>query len=174
MTSPDSNDDATASKYNVQIGEGKGTVIGDNAQVVQHFYGTPAEPQVDLTAAEATYRQKVVDAYKWLNFSGFDTPDLSLANVPLEDVFVRLTLTVEKVIREPLPPEKSSRAEQRERQQRERVITVQEPIELGQALSNHLLIMGEPGAGKSTLLRWLAVTFAQGTPTGTQPIGAVR
>ena len=42
------------------------------------------------------------------------------------------------------------------------MITVQEPIELGQALSNHLLIVGEPGAGKSTLLRWLAVTFAQG------------
>ena len=41
MTSPDSNDDATSSKYNVQIGEGKGIVIGDNAHVVQHFYGTP-------------------------------------------------------------------------------------------------------------------------------------
>ena len=39
---------------------------------------------------------------------------------------------------------------------------MQEPIELGQALGNHLLIVGEPGAGKSTLLRWLAVTFAQG------------
>ena len=162
MTSPDSNDDATSSKYHIQIGEGQGFVIGDNPQVVQQFYGTPSEPPVDLTAAEATYRQKVVDAYKWLNFSGFDTPDLSLANVPLEEVFVRLTLTVEKVIREPVPSEKSSRAEQRESRQRERVITVQEPIELGQALSNHLLIVGEPGAGKSTLLRWLAVTFAQG------------
>ena len=162
MTSPDSNDDATSSKYHVQIGEGKGIVIGDNPQVVQQFYGTPSEPQVDLTAAEATYRQKVVDAYKWLNFSGFDSPDLSLANVPLEEVFVRLTLTVEKVIREPVPSEKSSQAEQRESRQRERVITVQEPVELGQALGNHLLIVGEPGAGKSTLLRWLAVTFAQG------------
>ncbi len=39
---------------------------------------------------------------------------------------------------------------------------MQEPIELGQALSDHLLIVGEPGAGKSTLLHWLAVTFAQG------------
>ena len=101
MTSPDSNADETASTYNVQIGEGQGIVIGDNPHVVQHFYGTPTEPQVDLTAAEATYRQKVVDAYKWLNFSGFESPDLSLANVLLEDVFMRLTLTVEKVIREP-------------------------------------------------------------------------
>ena len=162
MTSPDSNDDATSSKYHIQIGEGQGFVIGDNPQVVQQFYGTPLESQVDLTAAEATYRQKVVDAYKWLNFSGFDTPDLSLANVPLEEVFVRLTLAVEKVIREPIPSEKVSQTERGERQQRERVITVQEPIELGQALGNHLLIVGEPGAGKSTLLRWLAVTFAQG------------
>lgn len=37
MTSPDSNDDS--SKYNVQIGEGKGIVIGDNPHVVQYFYG---------------------------------------------------------------------------------------------------------------------------------------
>jgi hypothetical protein len=33
MTSPDSNDDATASKYNVQIGEGRSIVIGDQAHV---------------------------------------------------------------------------------------------------------------------------------------------
>lgn len=108
--------------------------------------------EVDLITAEATYRQKVVDAYKWLNFSGFARPDLSLANVPLEEVFVGLSLTVEKVIREP------GRGESR---QRERAISVQEPVELGQALSNHLLIVGESGAGKSTLLRWLAVTFAE-------------
>ena len=114
MTSPDSNDDATSNKYNVQIGEGKGIVIGDNPHVVQHFYGTPSEPPVDLTAAEETYRQKVVAAYKWLNFSGFDSPDLSLANVPLKEVFVRLTLTVEKVIREQVPAEESSQAERRE------------------------------------------------------------
>ncbi len=162
MKSPDSNDDTTSSKYNVQIGEGKGIVIGDNPHVEQHFYDTPAELQLDLAAAEATYRQKVVDAYKWLHFGGFASPDLSLANVPLEEVFVRLTLTVEKVIREPVPSEKASQAERGESRQRERVITVQEPVELGQALSSHLLIVGEPGAGKSTLLRWLSVTFAQG------------
>ena len=45
MTLPDSNADATSSKYNVQIGEGKGIVIGDNPQVVQQLYGTPPEPQ---------------------------------------------------------------------------------------------------------------------------------
>ena len=162
MTSPDSNADATSSTYNVPIGEGKDAVIGDHPHVVQHFYGPPSEPQMDLTAAEAVYRQQVVDTYKWLNFSGFTHADLSLAKVPLEEVFVRLTLTVEKVIRESFPEEKVGQAEWGESRQRERVITVQEPEELGQALSNHLLILGEPGAGKSTLLRWLAVTFAQG------------
>lgn len=75
--------------------------------------------------------------------------------MPLEDIFVRLSLTVKKEIREPIQSEKSSQ------RRRERMITVQEPIELGQALGNHLLIVGEPGAGKSTLLYWLAVTFAQ-------------
>jgi len=120
----------------------------------------PPEPHLDLTAAEAIYRQQVMDAYKWLDFSGFARRDLSLATVPLEEVFVRLTLTVEKVIREPVPSEEASGAQRHESRQRERMITVQEPIELGQALGNHLLIVGEPGAGKSTLLRWLAVTFA--------------
>ncbi len=161
MTSPDSNDDATSSKYHIPIDESQGIVIGDHAQVVQQFYGTPAEPQVDLTATEVAYRHQVVDAYKWLNFSGFARPDLSLANVPLEEVFVRLTLTAERVIPAPVPLEKPSQAEWGESWQRERKIIVQEPIELGQALSNHLLLVGEPGAGKSTLLRWLAVTFAE-------------
>ena len=124
-----------------------------------NIHQAAAEPEINLEKAEETYRQRVVDAYNWLDFSGFARPDLSLADVPLEEVFVRLTLTVEKVIREPMPEEKVSRGKSR---QRERSITVQEPIELGQALGTHLLIVGEPGAGKSTLLRWLAVTFAQG------------
>ncbi len=122
----------------------------------------PPEPHIELVAAEAIYRQQVMDAYNWLDFSGFARRDLSLATVPLEEVFVRLTLTVEKVIREPVPSEEASGVQRHESRQWERVITVQEPIELGQALGNHLLIVGEPGAGKSTLLRWLAVTFAQG------------
>jgi len=160
MTLPDPNADTTSSKFNVQIGEGKYIVIGDQAHVEYHL-SPEGEPHVDLRAAEATYRQQVVDAYNHLDFSGFARPDLSLANVPLEEVFVRLSLTVEKEIPEPEPSEKASQTERRKSRQKKRVITVQEPVELGQALSNHLLIVGEPGAGKSTLLRWLAVTFAE-------------
>jgi HEAT repeat protein len=154
-----------------QASQGKSIVNGDQAHIEFHLF-PESEPHVDLTAAEAIYRQKVVDAYKWLNFSGFARPDLSLANVPLEDVFVPLTLTVEKVIQVPEPSEQASQAERGERRQRERVVTVQEPIELGQALSNHLLIVGEPGAGKSTLLRWLAVTFAQGRQREPNQLGS--
>src|SRR6266568_2284924 len=171
MASPDSNADSTSNKYRVQIDEGQGIVIGDQAHVVQQFYSSTLEPQVDLTAAEATYCQQVVEAYKWLDFSGFERPDLSLANVSLEDVFVRLTLTVEKVIREPVASDASSHTEQRGSQQRERSIVVQEPIELGQALSTHLLLVGEPGAGKSTLLRWLMVTFAQSNQRESTHVG---
>ena len=94
----------------------------------------PSEPHIELAAAEAIYRQQVINMYKSLNFSGFASPDLSLANVPLEEVFVRLSLTVEKVIRESVPSENASQGERGERRQRERVTTVQEPIELGQAL----------------------------------------
>ncbi len=126
------------------------------------IHQTPAEPQINLEEAEATYRQQVVALYNRLNFSGFEYGDPSLADVLLENIFVHLTLTVEKTILEPIPPEELNEKEQREGRQPERKITVQEPAELAQALSQHLLIVGEPGAGKSTLLRWLAVTFAQG------------
>ncbi len=173
MTSPDSNDDATSSKYHIHIGEGQGIVIGDNPHVEQHFYGFPSEQQVDLIAAEATYRQKVVEKYNRLDFSGFGTSDLFLEKVPLEEIFVRLTLTVEKRIPEPGSAEQSSPAGRDKSRQRERVIKVQEPIELAQALSNHLLIVGEPGAGKSILLRWLAVTFAEARQREPDRLGPV-
>ena len=99
MTSPDSNDDATSNKYHVQIGEGQGIVIGDNAQVVQRS-GSPGtaggsdRSRSDLPT-EGSGGVQVAELQR------LRSPDLSLANVPLEEVFVRLTLTVEKVIREP-------------------------------------------------------------------------
>src|SRR5262249_54813647 len=115
----------------------------------------------------------VVEAYQWLNFSGFDRPDLSLVNVPLEKIFVCLSLTVEKVVREyeQEDPASQTKTKKSGSRARERVITVQEPIELEEALSNHLLIVGEPGAGKSTLLRWLVVTFAKGRQQEADRVG---
>jgi hypothetical protein len=78
---------------------------------------------------------------------------------------------VEKVTRESDIPEVINQTEWGEPHQRERMIIVQEPIELGQALSTNLLLVGEPGAGKSTLLRWLAVTFAQGQQRESNRVG---
>jgi predicted NACHT family NTPase len=155
MTSSDSNADAIPSKYNIQIDKAQGPVIGDFTHVEQHFHGVPSEPQVDLVAAEAIYRQQVVKAYHRLSFGGLGYSDLFLEEVMLDDVFVRLTLTVEKVLR----AHSSSQQEQSSTSSDlQRGI-----IDLVQALKKPCLLVGEPGAGKSTLLRWLAVTFAQGT-----------
>ena len=55
---------------------------------------------IDLAAAEDTYRQRLVAAYSQLSFSGFERGDLFLGDMPLEKVFARLSLTVEKVVRE--------------------------------------------------------------------------
>ena len=145
-----------------------------NQTVVVPISPAPAEltPEL-LTAAETRYRAQVVERYNRLGFAGLGVGDLRLSDVPLDDVFVRLTLTVEKIVREPIPPEEWARAERsrnpfrrgeknEDDRPRERTITVQEPITLGDALAQHALIVGEPGAGKSTLLRWLAVTFAAG------------
>ena len=132
-------------------------------------------PEYLFSQVEKRYRAQVVERYNRLGFAGLGVGDLRLSDVPLDDVFVRLTLTVEKIVREPIAPEELVQ-EQEERSRnpfrrgekkeddrpRERTITVQEPITLGKALAQHALIVGEPGAGKSTLLRWLAVTFAAG------------
>ena len=133
---------------------------------------TPAElTPAQLADAETRYRAQVVERYIRLGFAGLGVGDLGLSDVALDDVFVRLTLTVEKIVREPIPQEEWEQTERsrnpfrrgekkEDDRPRERTITVQENITLGDALTQHALIVGEPGAGKSTLLRWLAVTFA--------------
>ena len=139
---------------------------------------TPAELTPEqLAATETHYRGQVVERYNRLGFAGLGVGDLRLSDVALDDVFVRLTLTVEKTVRESIPPEEWAQEREREdrsrnpfrrgekkedERPRERTITTHEPIGLGDALAQHALIVGEPGAGKSTLLRWLVVTFAAG------------
>jgi predicted NACHT family NTPase len=117
------------------------------------------------------YRQQVEETCGPLSFSGFATADVSLATVSLEKVFVHLTLTVKKTIQELDSDEITHRALRGKHRQQEHVRKVQEPIALAEALTRHLLIIGEPGAGKSTLLRWLAVTFAKGTQREADRVG---
>ena len=125
---------------------------------------------------EARYRAQVIERYNRLGFAGLGVGDLRLSDVALNDVFVRLTLTVEETVLDPNPPkeqereqkirnpfrpsEKKSGERKEDDRPREQTIKIQKPISLGDALAQHALIVGEPGAGKSTLLRWLAVTFA--------------
>ena len=125
---------------------------------------------VNLVAVEVHYRKQVVEAYRFLRFSGFEQSDLFLDAVPLESIFVRLRLTIEQVRREPERPDEATHTSNKG-YLRERVVVTQEPITLAQALRKPLLVVGEPGAGKSTLLRWLAVTFAKGTQRDPERIG---
>lgn len=167
---------------------------------------SPAELTPEERAEiETRYRAQVAERYNRLGFAGLGIGDTRLSDVALDDVFVRLTLTVERIVREPIPPEQWEREEPpsltlpplwgkgtRRRsgrstdspslegggrqgegsRQRERVVITQEPITLGDALTQHALIVGEPGAGKSTLLRWLAVTFAAGRQREAKRLGS--
>ena len=156
------------------------TVINQNSPAAEEL--TPAQ----LADIEDRYRTQVSERYNRLGFAGLGVGDLRLSDVALDDVFVRLTLTVEKTVREPIPSEEWTQEREREdrshnpfrrgekkedERPRERTITTQEPISLGDALAQHALIVGEPGAGKSTLLRWLAVTFAAGSQRGAERLG---
>jgi len=68
-----------------------------------------------LAAIEARYRARVIEYYNRLGFAGLGVGDLRLADVALDDIFVRLKLTVEKIVREPIPGD----------EQRERTVIVQ-------------------------------------------------
>lgn len=163
-------------KYNVVIHNGQDIRIGDTI-----YQLPPPEPETDLVAAEARYREQVVATYNRLGFSGFPEADLVLTEVPLDKVFVRLSLTVEKVVRVRDGDERAESGERpetapwgqdvKERRERDRIVRIQEPVTLAAALSKNVLIVGEPGAGKSTLLRWLAVTYAQGRQREAERLG---
>lgn len=123
--------------------------------------------------AEQAYREAVTRAYNHLGFVGFGRAApgpqaFRLDQVRLEDIFVRLRLTVERdephQQRKP-GEDRSTRGPSGPRPEQD------QPITLTEALSKPLLLVGEPGAGKSTLLRWLALTFAQGCQRDPDRIG---
>jgi hypothetical protein len=122
---------------------------------------------LDLGTAERLYRDRVVRAHSHFTFGGFDRNDLTLDGVPLEQIYIRLSLTRDVIKRE---VEERESAEMRQTE-RERFITATEPIDLADALKSPVLLVGEPGAGKSTLMRWLAVTFAQGSQRQVDRLG---
>ena len=198
-------------KYNVQIGEGQDIRIGDTiyqgptAEAIRSVIrdalrvGPPGPSEDELRQAEARYREQVVATFNQLGFGGFPEADLMLTEVPLDKVFVRLSLTEEEKVRvkegeQGVGSQESGKMasgdrwtqegagsarevegpagrEKRDRSERERIDSVQEPVTLAAALSKNVRVLGEPGAGKSTLLRWLAVMYAQGRQREAERLG---
>lgn len=102
-------------KYSIQIGEGHKIRIGDiyqgsDVSAIKTALRAVFQEQTKvefpaLDEAEAAYRQQVIAAYNHLDFSGFpqpdrgpddSIPDLRLDFIPLDQVFVDLSLTVER------------------------------------------------------------------------------
>jgi Restriction endonuclease len=131
--------------------------------IVEEFFQDGRTPAVliDLATVEDTYRQRLVAAYGRLVFAGFERSDLFLSEVPLEKVFVRLSLTVKKVVRERgggaselgVAARKAERGVQREdgdhERRQERVATVQEPVTLAGALRQNVLIVASQAPARA-------------------------
>lgn len=123
------------------------------------------DPTVDFSDAEATYCHQIVETYKNLSFSGLG--NLSLGDISVEQIFVHLMLVSE----ESESSKGGNKTQEEKIYQSTNVDTELIPINLAQALSKNVVIVGEPGAGKSALLRWLAVAFAQKRQQESNKIG---
>jgi len=128
-----------------------------------------------MTDIEQLYRQKVVDIYNRIALTGLPERDPRLNDIPLDKIFIKLTIAVESAFQPSIPfdllESKASLESKalalderllRRQWERERKERPPEPIALATALQKHqrLFITGVPGSGKTTLLRWLAVIFA--------------
>jgi predicted NACHT family NTPase len=144
-----------------------------------------------MTEIEQLYRQKVVDIYNRIALTGLPERDPRLNDIPLDKIFIKLTMAIEAAFQPSIPFElleskasaleissksKDSDLDERllrrqwEREQKERP---PEPIALATALQKHsrLFISGVPGSGKTTLLRWLAVIFANQQQADAERLG---
>ncbi|EDN67752.1 signal transduction protein with Nacht domain [Beggiatoa sp. PS] len=134
-----------------------------------------------MTEIEQLYRQKVVDIYNRIALTGLPERDPRLNDIPLDKIFIKLTIAVESAFQPSIPfdllefkleskalalgaslESKALALDERRQWEREQKERPPEPIALATALQKHqrLFITGVPGSGKTTLLRWLAVIFA--------------
>jgi HEAT repeat protein len=107
----------------------------------------------------------VVTECNRIDFVPLSGAKTNLANLPLADVFVCLSLVVDNV------EARSSTQSRHEIPHKQPYKT--QPIEMAQALTTNLLLVGDPGAGKTTLLRWLAMTYAQHRQQAPDRLGAL-
>jgi len=121
----------------------------------------------DPADAEACYLQHLIQAHSRLQLQGIRSAS-GLVSIPLEEIYVTLTATVRKTIRDEeawleaqaaLAPGEAKR--QGRGQPRESVAQVKVDVQEALDMHTRLVVLGDPGSGKTTLLRYLALTFAR-------------
>jgi hypothetical protein len=127
---------------------------------------------MDHAPDETRYRERVTQVYNRLSLTGLPERDPRLNELPLADIFVKLSLDVARPEPDPIAlaaagPEGDWAADEARKRLRLRQRQLQPPapvaLSVPEALRRHprLVLVGAPGSGKTMLLRWLAVTFAQ-------------
>ncbi len=140
-----------------------------------------------FTDTEQHYRQHVSNIFNHIALTGMPECDLKLHKIPLDKLFIKLNLKIEKstFFKSPinLEPELGELEEEEDDIERFRLLRFQkkhsevafsQSVDITTALQQyrHLAITGVTGSGKSTLLRWLAVTFANQHPIEENPLGS--
>lgn len=121
----------------------------------------------DPADALACYLTRVIEENDRLQLQGIRSAS-GLVSIALEEVYITLTATVRKTVREEetwveelaglAPGEARRRGLERSRESVQQVkVQVQEAL----ALHPRLVVLGDPGSGKTTLLRYLALTYAR-------------
>ena len=126
----------------------------------------------DTQDALACYLNRVIEENSRLQLQGIRSAS-GLVSIALEEVYVTLTATVRKTVRDEeawveemvkLAPGEAKRMGLEHRRESVQQVKVQ----VQEALARHarLVVLGDPGCGKTTLLRYLALTYARDFPPG--------
>ncbi len=131
----------------------------------------------DPKDALVCYLARIIDDNSRLQLQGIRSAS-GLVSIELEEVYVTLTATVRKTVRdeEAWIQEMVGRAPgeaQRSGWEQIRGVGQQVKVQVQEALASHprLVVLGDPGCGKTTLLRYLALTFARDFPLIISPRG---
>ncbi len=130
--------------------------------------GPPAALAGPLYDDEATYRARLADRHRKLDFIGI--PELKEhPPITIEDIFITLRAEPEvdhaHAAAEILAPQRSPGPPDSQPAAPDAGLLVRAgaPVALNQALreANHLAVLGDPGSGKTTLLKYLTVICAE-------------